>query len=149
MSSPQSTPLSTPLSEPLYGATFTQAVSRFFRRATRFKGLSSRSEYWWPALCQFLIAVLFSVLLVAVGGSDGINDDTDPSAGTVVISLIAGIISLLLIVPNLSVTWRRLHDAGFAGPWYFVQFIPVIGSVALLILCLLPSNPARHKPVWG
>jgi hypothetical protein len=34
-----------PMSLPLYGATFGQALSRFFRSYARFSGRASRSEY--------------------------------------------------------------------------------------------------------
>jgi uncharacterized membrane protein YhaH (DUF805 family) len=121
--------------EPLYGASFGQAVQRFFTRYARFKGMSSRSEYWWVVLFQLIIALVLGILLTA----------TDNSTGANAVTLI---VELALLIPNLSIQWRRLHDAGFAGPWWFLTVIPVIGSIIVLIMCLMPTNPAKQKAVW-
>lgn len=59
------------LTLPLYGATFGQAVTRFFRSYARFSGRASRSEYWWVQLAVAAVAI-FCVAIVAVAG--------DPSA---------------------------------------------------------------------
>ena len=36
-----------PLDLPQYGATFGQAIARFWGKYTTFSGRASRSEYWW------------------------------------------------------------------------------------------------------
>ena len=55
------------LTLPLYGATFGQAVARFFRSYARFSGRASRSEYWWVQLAVVTVAI-FCVAIVAVAG---------------------------------------------------------------------------------
>ena len=53
----------TPLSAPLYGATFGQAIARFFKKYATFSGRASRSEFWW----FFLFAtVIYLVLNIAI-----------------------------------------------------------------------------------
>ncbi|MFJ4254344.1 DUF805 domain-containing protein [Microbacterium sp. NPDC090003] len=42
---------------------------------------------------------------------------------------------------KLAATWRRLHDANLAGPFFFLAFIPVVGSWILLVLLLQGSKP--------
>ncbi|SKV78147.1 Predicted membrane protein [Mycobacteroides abscessus subsp. massiliense] len=54
------------LTLPLYGATFGQAITRFFRSYARFSGRASRSEYWWVMLAQTAAAGLL-VCGVALG----------------------------------------------------------------------------------
>jgi len=44
-----------PLDQPLYGATFGEAIGRFWTKYATFDGRASASEYWW--------ALLFVVLL--------------------------------------------------------------------------------------
>lgn len=56
------TTMQTALSAPLYGASFPQAVSRFFRKYATFSGRASRSEYWWWVLANTLVAVGFNLL---------------------------------------------------------------------------------------
>lgn len=53
---------------------------------------------------------------------------------------------LALIVPNISVTVRRLHDAGYSGWFYLLNFVPYVGGIILFIFTLLPSAPPNQ---WG
>ena len=50
-----------------------------------------------------------------------------------------------LLIPTLALTWRRLHDAGFPGPFYFLMFIPVVGPILVLIFLALPTRTERHS----
>jgi hypothetical protein len=51
-----------PLDKPLYGATFGQAISRFFKKYATFSGRASRSEYWWWVLASAIISAVLSWL---------------------------------------------------------------------------------------
>jgi uncharacterized membrane protein YhaH (DUF805 family) len=163
---------SVPLSQPLYGATLGQAVSRFFRKYATFTGRASRSEYWWMALALFLITLVPSALLtiglvsgmthhfgnletVTAGtagsqeviGASGPGILSDPTAA-LLIPLGAGLLGLIwlaTLVPNLALSWRRLHDAGLAGPWYFLTLIAGVGGLFLLVLMLQPSKPEGRR----
>ena len=156
------------LTLPLYGATFGQAISRFFKNYANFSGRASRSEYWWAVLFQALVALVPSILFsVGLGsgivwaasnagtsvGSDPLTGETTegllepgvvnaPGFGIAWIGLaICVILWLAFLVPHLALTWRRLHDANLAGPFYFLNFIPSVGSIVLLVLVLLPPQP--------
>lgn len=54
---------------------------------------------------------------------------------------------LLIAVPYLSVTIRRLHDADFSGWWFFVILVPVVGP--LIQLMLLASGGTRGPNSFG
>lgn len=133
-----------PLNKPLYNATMGQAVRRFFKKYFNFKGYASRSEYWWVVLFLFLIMLLPSGLSEIGKGSN--------SAGLqligVIFSLIYLVMLLVILIPSLSITWRRLHDAGFSGAWFFLTFIPIFGGIILLIMTILPTNTAKHRREW-
>ena len=43
------------------------------------------------------------------------------------------IVSLGLLLPNLSVAIRRLHDTDRTGWWILIGLIPLIGLIVLLI----------------
>jgi hypothetical protein len=73
-----STPSSPSLAEPLYGASFGQAVARFFRKYATFSGRASRSEYWWWQLATTLVYLLLGIVTVVIGLATGeLNADGD------------------------------------------------------------------------
>lgn len=161
------------LNRPLWGATFGQAVSRFFRKYATFSGRASRSEYWWVALFVFLITLVPNALLVAgvtigvqsalelrepVSMGTNVDDSTligysqpgifaDPTAMLLITlgSVIGGIIVLAIIVPSLALTWRRLHDASLGGPWFFLTLIPGVGGFFLLALMVQPAKKEGRR----
>ncbi len=52
---------------------------------------------------------------------------------------------LLLLVPGLAVTARRLHDADKSGWYCLLFFIPIIGWAYLLSMLLLDGNPDKNR----
>ena len=56
----------TPDIAPQPGASFGEAVKRFFQRYAQFSGYASRSEYWWVALFNALVGLGIYVLLFMV-----------------------------------------------------------------------------------
>lgn len=38
------------------------------------------------------------------------------------------------LLPNLAVTVRRLHDTGKSGWWIFINFVPLVGFIWLIVL---------------
>jgi uncharacterized membrane protein YhaH (DUF805 family) len=62
------------------------------------------------------------------------------------VALIVGVLwGLSTLAPSSALTWRRLHDANLAGPFFFLGFIPLVGWIIVLIFTLLPSNPAGAR----
>lgn len=99
---------------------FTDSVSSFFRNYAVFEGRSSRSEYWFPQLFNFMISFAFGLLDAAIsGGQDGLGSGLNL------------IYSLAIIVPNLAVTARRLHDTGKSG-WWYLLILTVVGIIPVI-----------------
>ncbi len=44
------------------------------------------------------------------------------------------IVFLGLIIPNLSVTVRRLHDLGYSGWFIVLVFVPCLGSIIGIVI---------------
>lgn len=86
---------------------FVVAVQSGFRNYINFKGRATRSEYWWWTLFTLIIQVVTS------GVGDGL--------GTV--------ISLVLIVPGIAVTIRRMHDTNHRGWWSLFPIVNFIFAV--------------------
>lgn len=130
------------LSQPLYGATFGQAISRFFKKYGTFTGRASRSEFWWTALVVFLVnAVISGIMSIGI-----VPDENGVYGPTYAIGLVLSIVWFLAtIVPWLALVWRRLHDTNKGGPFYFLVLIPFVGGIIVLILLALPSDPAGAR----
>lgn len=108
------------------------AIRSVLSQYVGFSGRASRSEYWiWWG---FMVVVYFAIGAVAL-----LFDTT----GYVVASLVA----LVFILPNLAVTVRRLHDVGRSGFWLLLVFIPLIGVLILLVFLLLDSQSEPNQ--WG
>ncbi|KZN63798.1 hypothetical protein N473_15890 [Pseudoalteromonas luteoviolacea CPMOR-1] len=48
-------------------------------------------------------------------------------------ALLSFIYAVVVFIPSLAVSVRRLHDTNRSGWWVFIAVIPVIGSIALII----------------
>ncbi|GAB3614158.1 DUF805 domain-containing protein [Humibacter ginsengisoli] len=133
-----------PLELPHYGASLPVAFRRFWKKYATFTGRASRSEYWWWALCNAI--VYLAAIAIGVGGgiATGIADaygNVAPGPIFAVYPVVGIGWFLATLVGNLAITWRRLHDANLAGPFFFLGFIPYLGGIVVLILALLPSSP--------
>lgn len=127
------------------------AMKLFFKNYVNFSGRSRRSEYWWPVLgCGIVNVVLYIVFL---GGMTAalLSESGDPSAGAggalIVSFILIAIFNLAIIVPSLSVMIRRLHDIGKSGAWFFIAFVPLVGSIVLLVFMCMDSQPGSND--WG
>lgn len=58
---------------------------------------------------------------------------------------LGGLWYLAILVPKLAATWRRLHDIGLSGAFYFVSFIPWVGGLVLFVLEIIDSKPGANK----
>ena len=101
--------------------TFVDAIKAGFKTFVNFKGTASRSEFWY----WVLFTTLVGLVLDQVDQISGLGGDTGMG--------LSSIASLVLFLPNLSVTFRRLHDAGFSGWLYALNAIPAIAAVWFVI----------------
>ena len=142
-------PSLTPDIAPLPGASFGEAVKRFFQRYAQFRGYASRSEFWWSFL--FIVVSLFALYLVFGVGIAALlaNDASDASAGFFGILTVGiiGIFGLATLLPRLAVMVRRLHDTGKSGLW--VLFVLFGLDIVPLILCCFESRPDLYRPEWS
>ena len=110
---------------------FGQAISAGFSKYINFRDRASRSEYWFWILFYFLGAIATGIIDLALG-----------------VQVTSGVFGLIMIVPNISVAVRRLHDRDYSGWWYLLVFIPLIGWLILFIwFCLKGTDgPNRFGP---
>ena len=112
-----------------------------------FDGRASRSEYW-----HFLL--VYQLLFVAILFTCAFLSYISPLSSVVGVGfglVILVLLSVIMVIPGVAVSVRRLHDQGRSGGLVFIGFIPVIGTIILLILMALPgeSQPNRFGPPNG
>ena len=137
----------TSLDQPLPGASFADAVVRYWKKAFVFSGRASRSEYWW----YFLLNALVGIVIYIIGGIlglfqfDAATNTLALGPGYAFVSIVGGIWGLATIVPHLAVIWRRLHDTNKSGGFFFLSFIPFVGGIILIVLLALNTDPAGAR----
>ncbi|MCI2047756.1 MAG: DUF805 domain-containing protein [Faecalibacterium sp.] len=47
--------------------------------------------------------------------------------------------SLAVLVPTLAIEVRRLHDTGKHWAWIFINFVPIVGQIILIVFFCQPS----------
>ena len=143
---------------PWYGIGFGPAIVRVFKKYATFDGRASRGEYWWFYLFNVL-AVPAAISLIMTVGTSGSHRVYDPGYGYttvydfnwfgVALAVVTGVYVLAAIVPGLAVMVRRLHDTGKSGAWFFVSFIPWIGSIWMIVLLASSTNRLPNQWDWA
>ncbi|NLV41947.1 MAG: DUF805 domain-containing protein [Candidatus Hydrogenedentes bacterium] len=95
-----------------------------------FGGRARRKEYWFFILFNSLAYFALSILDVLM------------FKGQPVVSTLY---ALAILVPSLSVTFRRLHDTGRSAWWILIGLIPLIGGIWFLILLCLDSEGGANQ----
>ena len=109
--------------------TFAEAVRSGFDHYVKFDGRASRPAFWWWFLFGVLVGIGASII-DAIFGSFGV---------------VSGLAALALLLPNLSVAIRRIHDTDHSGWWILIGLIPIIGFIVLLIFYLRESDPGENQ----
>jgi uncharacterized membrane protein YhaH (DUF805 family) len=80
-----------------------------------FNGRVGRAQFWWYVLVSFILG--FAVGIVA---------------GVIHVPLLSSLFSLALLLPNLGIAVRRLHDTGKPGIYILIPIVPSV----LAVICL-------------
>ena len=121
--------------------TFPEAIKRAFAQYATFAGRATRPEYWWFYLFSVLAwGVPYALLLASLPGTG------ESVGGLFWFALLLLVVAVLvLLVPGISVTVRRLHDTDKSGWWYWVSVVPCVGGIWLLVLLVMPSTPGQNQ----
>jgi uncharacterized membrane protein YhaH (DUF805 family) len=101
---------------------------KFLNQYADFSGRARRKEYWMFFLFILIFAVMANILNIVLR--------------TTVINILY---VLVIFIPNLAVSVRRLHDIDKSGWWIFINLIPLIGSIWYLVLLATDGNPGDNQ----
>ena len=109
------------------------------RRYAQFSGRSARKEFWMWVLFVVIVSILLSILdsALGLGGSTQVTNVPPSSYGfnygaQTHGGILTGIFALAIIIPNLAVSVRRLHDIDRSGWWVLLPVAPYVLGVVLI-----------------
>jgi uncharacterized membrane protein YhaH (DUF805 family) len=111
---------------------FTEAIKSGFQNYANFNGRAQRSAFWYWVLFAFLAGLVTVAIDSAIFGSDSWMP-------------INSLFTLATIIPNLSVAARRLHDIDRTGWWQLLHFVPVIGTIVLIVWWCTSGTPGPNR----
>ena len=113
------------------------AISAVKHKYLLFNGRASRKEFW--AVMLFSVLISFALQLLYTLGF-AISDNLG-----LLLALPFVIFSLGMVIPQLAVSVRRLHDTDKSGWWLVLGFIPIFGTIALIVLFSLASSESDNR----
>lgn len=91
-----------------------------------FSGRARRKEYWYFVLFYLMVLIGLSLLDALLG-----------------FDLLSTVFVLAMLLPNIAVGVRRLHDTGRSGWWLLIGMVPLLGLVLIYFL-VLDSEPGDN-----
>jgi uncharacterized membrane protein YhaH (DUF805 family) len=100
-----------------------------------FSGRARRKEYWMFYLFNLIFAGIAAIL-------DNVLGITIENYGY---GPIFCLYYLIILLPALAVSVRRLHDVGKSGWFLLISFVPLIGAIWLLVLMVTEGQSGKNK----
>ena len=105
---------------------FLESVNTCLKKYFVFEGRASRSEYWW---FQLVVSPSYYISIFLE------NEISYFFLG----------ITLVTLIPAISVGVRRLHDSNRSGFFLLISFIPFIGGIILLFFLIAEGTNGKNR----
>jgi len=121
------------------------------KRYAQFSGRSRRKEYWSFFLFVLIVSLILMYLDSALGLGGSTSREFQRSASGVSASyyssagILTCIFALAMFIPNLAVAIRRLHDVDKSGWWLLIGFVPLIGTIVLIVFFLTDGSRGLNR----
>ncbi len=106
---------------------FTDAVTNHY---FDFNGRTRRTAFWYFVLVYVIIAIVLGIIQT-------ILHFTTP--------ILTSLLALALLLPNLGIAARRLHDTDRSGWWLLLWLIPLVGWIILIVWYCLPGTTGSNQ----
>ncbi|HZX39236.1 MAG TPA: DUF805 domain-containing protein [Streptomyces sp.] len=94
-----------------------------------FSGRARRQEYWMFTLISAVISIALTII--------------DNVAGTS--PILGAVYSLVVLLPGLGVSIRRLHDTDRSGWWLLIALVPFVGVIILIVFLASEGKPHENS----
>jgi len=125
-----------------------------WKKYATFSGRARRSEFWVFMLINNVIAfILWGITMkgaatyahaVAEAAQQGMPAPAYSGGSPMIVGLLI-LFSLIILLPSLAVSVRRLHDTGRSGWFFFLGFIPIVGGIIMLVLYCIDSQAGDNQ----
>lgn len=88
-----------------------------------FTGRARRKEFWMFVLINLIIAIVLGWIS----------------------EVVSSVYGLAVLLPAIGVAIRRLHDTGRTAWWLLLNFIPVIGTIILIVFYAQDSERGTNE----
>ena len=133
-----------------------QALVSVITNWNNFHGRACRSEFWYfilvASVISFLISFLEAVFMINFSNYPAfmqpgiVFTDEIVQRSMTSIGPLSLIFNIIILIPSISVTSRRLQDRSISGWWQLSYFL-IIGVFIITIICMFPSKETTNK--WG
>ena len=107
------------------------SIKTCFIKYAIFSGRASRSEYWFFFLFSIICSLVIKIIEVNIYYTDQ--------------ETLSRIFIVIILIPQLAVGCRRLHDTNKSGWWVFIAGIPIIGTIILFYWLSLPGDDKKNR----
>ena len=114
--------------------TYDGAIKTCLVKTVDMNGRASRSEFWFFILFSFLGGIITFIVDVGILGYS-IDSEYSP---------INSIFSIVLLIPTIAVSCRRLHDTNKSGWWQLIYFT-IIGGILLIIWFAFEGEKKKNR----
>lgn len=95
---------------------FVDSIKLGFSNYVNFTDRACRSEYWYWILFIIIGLVVAEIIDTVIGKP-----------------IFYTLFSLAVLIPNIAIGVRRLHDLDRSGWWLLLSFIPLVGAIILIV----------------
>jgi len=99
------------------------------RHYVDFNGRARRSQFWYFVLMNIIVGMIVGVIQQML------------SLGT----MLSGLYTLAVFLPNLGLSVRRLHDVNRSGWWLLLAAIPIVGWIVLIYWDCVEGTPGPNE----
>mgnify|MGYP004001944373 CR=1 FL=1 len=116
------------------GLSFFQSIGTCFKKYFTANGRASRSEYWFFQLFFIILSIPAMVF-----------DENSTNDTYLILIIVSFVAILILFIPNICVSIRRLHDLNKTGWLILLSLIPFIGGLILFVMLIAKGTEGKNK----
>ena len=111
---------------------------KMWKNYFNFQDRTTRKDYWMSVLINFLIAIV-------LGFFSGLFTNFPIIGKLNIMDLISYIYFILILIPGLAQSVRRMHDVNKSGWYLLMSLIPIVGWIIVLVQECSPSVDVNNN----